>query len=219
MDFRLANQPRRLPTVFEGVLNYLTRPVMSKKSARQGVERREWRAFYPFNNAEDSGPANLRNKSCFSALICLKPDIILIVRDPAMYSPLLDSILYFAAYFASSLVALAAFKIIYVRITPHDEWQLIRDEDNSAAAIGFGGAIIGFAIAMYSAITHSVSLLDFAIWAMIALIAQLLAFALVRFVFMRTLVSRIQEGKISAGILLAAVSIAVGMLNAASMSW
>jgi putative membrane protein len=136
-----------------------------------------------------------------------------------MYSPLLDSILYFAAYFASSLVALAAFKIIYVRITPHDEWQLIRDEDNSAAAIGFGGAIIGFAIAMYSAITHSVSLLDFAIWAMIALIAQLLAFALVRFVFMRTLVSRIQEGKLSAGILLAAVSIAVGMLNAASMSW
>jgi hypothetical protein len=29
----------------------LTRPVMSKKSARQGVERREWRALYQFNNA------------------------------------------------------------------------------------------------------------------------------------------------------------------------
>jgi hypothetical protein len=36
----------------EGVLNYLTRPVMSKKSARQGVERREWRALYQFNNAD-----------------------------------------------------------------------------------------------------------------------------------------------------------------------
>lgn len=134
-------------------------------------------------------------------------------------SPLLMAILNFLAYFSGGLLALLLFKIIYVRITPHDEWQLIREQNNSAAATGFGGAIMGFSIALYSAISHSVSLTDFAIWAVIALCAQLLAFAMVRFVFMPSLVRRIQEGELSAGILLASVSIAVGLINAASMSW
>ncbi|MCY0967065.1 DUF350 domain-containing protein [Parathalassolituus penaei] len=134
-------------------------------------------------------------------------------------NPLLSAVLEFAAYFAAGLLALVIFKVVYVRITPHDEWQLIREENNSAAAIGFGGAIIGFAIALYSAISHSVSLLDFGIWALIALCAQLLAFAVVRFVFMPALVRRIQEGEMSAGIMLASVSIAVGLLNAASLTW
>ena len=132
---------------------------------------------------------------------------------------LLTGILHFAAYFGLSLVALIAFKFLYALVTPHDEWKLIREEKNTAAAIGFGGAVLGFAIALGGAASNSVSVLDFATWALIALVAQLLAFAIIRFGFMPRIVSRIEEGEMSAGVMLAATTISVGVLNAACMSY
>ena len=131
----------------------------------------------------------------------------------------IQGLINFAIYFSGALVALIAFKFLYAFITPQDEWKLLREERNPAAALGFGGAVIGFSIALYGVITHSVSLLDSAIWALIALTAQLLAFAIVRFVLMRDLVKRIADADMSAGIMLACVSIACGILNAACMSW
>ncbi|MCW8127134.1 DUF350 domain-containing protein [Microbulbifer halophilus] len=132
---------------------------------------------------------------------------------------LLTGIVHFAAYFGLSLVLLIAFKFLYALVTPHDEWKLIREEKNTAAAIGFGGAVLGFAIALGGAASNSVSLLDFATWALIALVAQLLAFAIIRFGFMPRIVARIEEGEISAGVMLAATTISVGVLNAACMSY
>lgn len=125
----------------------------------------------------------------------------------------------FALYFGISLVFLMLFKFVYTIVTPHDEWALIKDQQNVAAAIGFGGAIIGFAIALASAASNSVSLLDFATWGVIALIAQCLAFAVVRFIFMPKIVERIEQNEISAGVVLGATSIAIGLLNAACMSY
>lgn len=132
---------------------------------------------------------------------------------------LLTGILHFAAYFGLSLVLLIAFKFLYTLVTPHDEWKLIREDKNTAAAIGFGGAVLGFAIALGGAASNSVSLVDFATWALIALVAQLLAFAIIRFGFMPRIVARIEEGEISAGVMLAAIAISVGVLNAACMSY
>lgn len=132
---------------------------------------------------------------------------------------MIDGLLNFAAYFSTALIALLVFKYVYTLITPQDEWRLIRDERNLAAAIGFSGAVIGFSIALHGVITHSVSLLDFTIWAGVALIAQLLAFAVVRFLLMPDLVRRIQEQELSAGVMLCSVSVACGILNAACMSW
>ena len=54
----------------------------------------------------------------------------------------------FSLYFAVALVLLLAFKFIYVLVTPHDEWKLVKDEQNTAAATGFVGAVIGFSIAL-----------------------------------------------------------------------
>lgn len=136
-----------------------------------------------------------------------------------MDTGLVNAIIQFVIYFGGSLVALIIFKFIYTAITPHDEWQLIKQDKNVAAAIGFGGGILGFAIALSGVISNSVSLVDFATWALIALIAQALAFALVRFMFMPAIVKRIEEGEVSAGIVLAAVSIAFGLLNAACMTY
>lgn len=132
---------------------------------------------------------------------------------------LLPSILNFAIYFFGSLAALLVFKYVYTFITPHDEWMLIKDDKSTAAAVGFGGGILGFALALAGAASNSVSLVDFATWALIALIAQSLAFALLRFLFMPAIVKRIEDGEISAGIMLATVSVAVGILNAACMTY
>ena len=132
---------------------------------------------------------------------------------------LVNAIGNFALYFSIAVVALMLFKVIYAAITPHDEWQLIKEEANTAAAIAFGGAILGFAIALAGAISNSVDLIDFLIWGAIALLAQLAAFALVRFIFMPKIVARIQNNEVSAAIVLLAVSVSVGLLNAASLSY
>jgi putative membrane protein len=132
---------------------------------------------------------------------------------------LLTSVLQFSLYFGVSLLFLVIFKYVYKFITPHDEWKLIKEEKNTAAAIGFGGAIVGFAIALSGAASNSVSLVDFAIWGLVAFVAQSIAFALVRFGFMRTIIERIEANEISAGIMLAATTIAVGLLNAACMTY
>lgn len=125
----------------------------------------------------------------------------------------------FALYFGISIVFLLVFKFLYALVTPHDEWKLIKENQNVSAAVGFGGALVGFALALASAATHSVSLLDFTIWGVIALIAQCLAFAIIRFGFMPRIVERIEKDEMSAGIMLGAMNIAIGLLNAACMTY
>ena len=125
----------------------------------------------------------------------------------------------FALYFGLSIVFLFIFKLVYALVTPHDECKLVKEEKNVAAAIGFGGAIIGFAIALGSAASNSVAVVDFAIWALVAVIAQSLAFAILRFSFMPKIAERINNNEVSAGVMLASMSIAVGLLNAACMTY
>ncbi|MCV2886067.1 DUF350 domain-containing protein [Aestuariibacter sp. AA17] len=125
----------------------------------------------------------------------------------------------FAIYFAFSILLLFVFKVIYAFVTPHDEWALVKQDKNAAAAIGFGGAIIGFSIALAGAASNSQSLPDFITWGVIALIAQIFAFAILRFTFMPKIAERIIKNETSAGIMLASMSVAVGLLNAACMSY
>ncbi|AEP29140.1 DUF350 domain-containing protein [Brumicola nitratireducens] len=125
----------------------------------------------------------------------------------------------FALYFAISIALFFVFKIVYAFVTPHDEWKLVKEDKSTAAAIGFGGAMIGFAIALSGAVTNSEFLLDYVIWGFIAIVAQLVAFALLRFTFMPKIAERIQNNEVSAGVMLGAMSVAVGLLNAACMSY
>lgn len=125
----------------------------------------------------------------------------------------------FALYFAVSILLLFVFKVVYAFVTPHDEWKLVKEDKNQAAAIGFGGAMIGFSIALAGAVANSEFLVDFVVWGLVAIIAQSFAFALLRFTFMPKIAERIDNNEISAGTILAAVSISVGLLNAACMSY
>lgn len=136
------------------------------------------------------------------------------MEDLAFY---LGGLPLFAAYFFGGAAMLVIFTFIYTQVTPHNEWKLIR-ENNTAAAIGLGGALIGYALPLASAMAHSVSLIDFLIWGVVALIVQLLAFFLVRLVFPQ-IVTRLEAGETAAATAYAAISVAAGVLNAASMTW
>ncbi len=131
----------------------------------------------------------------------------------------LSGLTQFGTYFGISLVMLLAFKFLYTLVTPHDEWALVKDQQNVAAAWGLTGAVIGFAVALAGAVSNSESLVDFVIWGIVALFAQIAAFAIVRFTFMPKIVQRINDNEVSAGVILGGTSIAVGLLNAACMTY
>lgn len=122
----------------------------------------------------------------------------------------------FALYMLGAILLLALFKFAYTRITPHNEYALIR-KGNVAAAIALSGAILGFALPASNIIAHAVSLVDFLVWAFIAAAVQLAAFFVVGRV-LSGLSARIEQGDLAAAIYVAAVSISIGLLNAACMT-
>ena len=128
----------------------------------------------------------------------------------------LGGLLPFLTYFIPALVLVMCFGAVYSRLTPHNEFALIQ-EGNSSAAIAFGGSLIGFVLPLCTAVVHAVSLLDFAIWGVIALIVQLLTFSVVR-LFIPQLSKRISDDQVSAALFVALTSVAIGLVNAACMT-
>ena len=121
----------------------------------------------------------------------------------------------FLVYFCTGLVAVVAFLFVYTRITPHDEFQLIRDNVPSAA-IALGLSLLGFVLPVVSAIAHSGHVWDCLIWSAVALIVQVAVFFVVR-IPVPNLSAKIAAGEIAPAIWLGLASLAAGALNAASM--
>ena len=122
----------------------------------------------------------------------------------------------FFLYFATALVAETIFVVLYMAVTPHNEAALIK-AGNPAAALSFGGAVIGFTLPLTSAIAQNVSLPGTVVWAAVALVVQLAVFLLAN-LFLRGLSRRIEQGDLAAGIMVAVASIASGMISAACMT-
>ncbi|WP_049621366.1 DUF350 domain-containing protein [Frateuria defendens] len=123
----------------------------------------------------------------------------------------------FLAYFSLGLLLLAVFVAGYVHFTPLREFALIR-AGNVSAVVSLGGAVFGFVLPLASAIAHSVSLVDLAVWGVIALLVQCATFAVLR-VLLRELPAQIEADRLSMALLAALVHLAVGTLNAAAMSY
>jgi putative membrane protein len=122
----------------------------------------------------------------------------------------------FLIYFGACLVILAVFIAVYVRVTAYHDIELIRD-GNVAAAASLSGAVIGFALALASAVKFSASFADMLLWALIALIGQFIGYGAVRLMIPH-LAKDISEGKVAPGIFLGAISLAIGILNAICMA-
>ncbi|MEN3950784.1 DUF350 domain-containing protein [Iodidimonas sp. SYSU 1G8] len=123
----------------------------------------------------------------------------------------------FSLYFGAALVALAIFLSLYMAVTPHNEAALIR-KGNTAGAISLMGALIGFTLPLGAVIEYSVSLADMAVWSAIAIAVQLAVYLVVNFL-LRAISRQIEDGNLAAGITLAGASVAIGVLNAACMSY
>ena len=123
----------------------------------------------------------------------------------------------FLAYLGTSIVLLVAFMAIYLRVTPYDEIALIRG-NNTAAAISLSGALLGFAMPIANVIAHSDTLLDLAVWGIVAGIVQLLAWGVARVTLPR-LKEAITAGLVAPATFVAVLSVTVGLLNAACMSY
>jgi putative membrane protein len=123
----------------------------------------------------------------------------------------------FLIYLTVSVAYLAAFVVLYIRVTPYREIELIRS-GNMAAAFSLSGSILGFVIPLAAAIQHSVSLVDMAIWGLIAMLVQIAAFVVAR-MLIPSIGEDIPANKTSAGFFLGALSLGVGLLNAACMSY
>jgi putative membrane protein len=118
----------------------------------------------------------------------------------------------FLSYFFISVALLAAFLLLYTLVTPTREWKLIRQGD-LPAAISLSGATLGFVIPLATAIVHSDSLPDMLAWAAISLVLQLLCFAAIRL-----LERNAAHGGLAEAVVLATLSVALGLLNAACMT-
>ena len=123
----------------------------------------------------------------------------------------------FLVYFGVAAAIVVAYLFIYTRITPHDEFGLIR-ENVPAAAIALGLSLVGFVLPVASAIAHASNIVDCVVWSVIALVVQLCAYVAVKFMI-PTLAQDIQAGRAAQGFFLGTFSLGVGLLNAACMSY
>ncbi|WP_312073663.1 DUF350 domain-containing protein [Atlantibacter sp.] len=130
---------------------------------------------------------------------------------------ILSGLLAFCTYFFIGIAMVAVFLFIYTRITPHNEWQLIKN-DNLAAALAFSGSILGYIIPLSSAAVNAVSIPDYLIWGGIGLIVQLLVYASVR-LYMPKLSEKIIQRNLAAGLFMGTAALAGGIFNAACMTW
>lgn len=132
----------------------------------------------------------------------------------------INSFLSFGLFFLTAVAVIAIFLYLYAVVTPYDDHKLIFKENNTAASIGFGGAILGLSIPLYSALISSVSYIDFLTWAVVAMLIQLVfAFVLLRVTTKFSFEKQISEGVVSVGVIMAFLSISIGLLNAGSMSY
>ena len=116
----------------------------------------------------------------------------------------------FIIQLAVALGLFVASLIIYVLMTPHKEFALIR-AGNPSAALAFGGVVVGLAIPLGSCLAYAFGLWDLVIWGVITLLLQLLAFRFAD-IFLRGLPRRIAEGDVAAAVFLMSVKIGIALI-------
>lgn len=123
----------------------------------------------------------------------------------------------FFAYLSASLVMVAIYCAIYLRVTPYAEITMIK-EGRTAPAVSFAGSLLGFVLPLASAVSHSVGFIDMIVWAVVALCIQIGVFLAVR-ICCTEIVKGVADDRLASAIFLAVCSLAAGILNAASMTY
>lgn len=120
-------------------------------------------------------------------------------------------------HFGAAIGILFVAGAVYLVMTPYREISLIR-AGNSAAACAFGGTMIGLALTLFSVLANSVDLLDFVTWGAIALAVQVVTWAVLALI-LRNLRQGIMENRLSHGVFVGTLSIAIGIVNAGAVTY
>lgn len=134
---------------------------------------------------------------------------------PPLIESAMSALPIFVSHLALAIAIFAGGLAIYSLVTPIHEFRLLR-AGNAAAGLALAGVTVGLGIAVAAAMAASYSLLDIAIWGVIAVIVQIAAFLGVELV-LRGMAARVENGEIAAAAFLAAVQVSVGAINAAAL--
>ena len=119
-------------------------------------------------------------------------------------------------HLVTGFALLLIFSAIYVRITPIDEFGLIR-RGVLAAALSLGGALVGFSLTLASAISHYDHYTLVFAWAISAMLIQVLTYLLVNRL-LPDMNSAIEHNNLAMGALMGSTSVAVGIINASCLT-
>ncbi|WP_092581344.1 DUF350 domain-containing protein [Achromobacter sp. NFACC18-2] len=119
-------------------------------------------------------------------------------------------------YIVSALVMLGVFTAVYTAVTRYKEFDLVR-EGNIAAAMSYGGALVGFSLTLASSIAIHASFVMFLVWGVAAMAVQIVVYVVVANAI-RGMNDAIVENNIAMGGLLGAISLAAGIVNAACLT-
>ena len=133
-----------------------------------------------------------------------------------MFNEYLPALIAYFSYLASGVALLVVFAMLYSKVTPFDELALIRD-GCTAAALSFGGALLGFSLALASSALHVNKLEYFILWGALAGVVQIAVYLfLTRCI--KGMPQAIMENNVAVGILSGSISLAVGVMNAGCLS-
>ena len=106
--------------------------------------------------------------------------------------------------------------IIYIKLTPHKELELVQ-EGNMAAAVTFSALVIGLVLPLSAVMVASLGVLDILIWGVASLFLQLFLFRMTDFVF-RGMPERIENNEVAPAIVLASFKLAGSIALASAVA-
>ncbi|WP_035055765.1 DUF350 domain-containing protein [Andreprevotia chitinilytica] len=128
----------------------------------------------------------------------------------------LDSLYNYLIYLLTIFALLGVFSAIYLWVTPFDEMALIR-QGRAAAALSFGGAMLGFTLTLAAAAMYHAAYLPFLAWSGTAMVVQLLAYVVLSRVI-PDLNQSLENNNVAMGAFVGTVALVVGIANAACLS-
>jgi putative membrane protein len=131
-----------------------------------------------------------------------------------------EALISFLAHVGTGLGLMILGVTVFAFTTKFSEATLIR-EGNIAVALKLWGKAIGLAIVIYTVWSNSVSLLDAFMWGLIGIATQVIAYWIIEYVLTpkTNLAKKVEEGNVAIGFSLFSVSIVVGLIVAASLTY
>ena len=102
---------------------------------------------------------------------------------------------------------------LYIKLTPYDDMRLVR-EGNVAAGISLFSIIVGLSLPLAFCLAVGSSLAELVFWGAFTVAIQLLAFKLCDWL-LRDLPERIEQGEVSAALVLLGFKLAAAFINSA----